>query len=472
MSRVLEAIETHARLTPGRAALLGAGDPLTYGWLAVQVRALAPLLTGRTVGLLLDNGPAWVIADLAALAAGAVCVPMPTFFSDEQLTHLVGDAGVDLVLTDQPVRVAALLEQAAEQQVRVAGMPLSLFRPTSTNLWGVPDGTAKVTYTSGTTGAPKGVCLRQAGLETVAASLVDAIGATENDRTLCLLPLSILLENVANLYGALLVGGTVAVPAFGAAAPDLCGEVHRTRLQRWLENYEPTVLVMTPALLDALVGMVEGGWIAPASLRFIAVGGAPVPAELLARAQHLRLPVYQGYGLSEAGSVVSLDLPAYSVPGSVGRPLSHAEIRIAPDGEILVRNDAFLGYLGAEPWMAGGFWPTGDIGHLDDRGYLYVVGRRKRIEISPFGRNLSPQWLQARLEAQPEIARARVFTEGRRYNLARLEPVPGAAGQLADAVERVNGMLPAYARIQRWVVTGDSAATPDGGNELLCGSRA
>ncbi len=128
-----------------------------------------------------------------------------------------------------------------------------------------------------------------------------------------------------------------------------------------LQESEATTAILLPQLLQALVGAGEAGAVRFTRLRFLAVGGAPVAPRLLERARTLCLPVFEGYGLSECASVVALNGPGAERAGSVGRPLPHARVRIAADGEILVAGALFSGYLGDAPF-AEDYWPTGASG--------------------------------------------------------------------------------------------------------------
>jgi long-chain acyl-CoA synthetase len=169
----------------------------------------------------------------------------------------------------------------------------------------------------------------------------------------------------------------------------------------------------------------------------------------------LGLPACEGYGLSEAGSVVALNLPT-DAPGSVGRVLPHlrVEIRAADSegaGEILVHGAASLGYLG-EPARAGGPLHTGDIGRIDAHGRLHVTGRIKHRIITGFGRNVAPEWPESELLAAPSIAQAVVFGESRPSLCAVIVPRGPLADDALDAiVQAANARLPDYARIGCWL---------------------
>lgn len=456
MSRILDAVHRYARVAPAAPALRGVHGALSYAALAGEIDALAGSLRAsgaRCVALLLDNGPAWAITDLAVLAGGQVAVPLPGFFTDAQLAHALADAGVDTVLTDDPERIRrvaqARLARTGHDTLTVAGEPLCRLRLSAGEAV-LPRGCAKLTYTSGTTGEPKGVCLDLDAQEAVAASLLARIGEGAVARHLTLLPLATLLENIAGLYLPLLAGGCCTLAPLaqvglrGAAGLD--GKVLCTALR----THAASSAILIPQMLHALT---EASVSLPAA-RFLAVGGAPVAPRLIERAHEQALPVYEGYGLSECASVVSVNAPGADRPGSVGRPLDHVRVQIAPDGELLIAGARFLGYQGGTSSTVGGeFLASGDLGHVDADGFLFLTGRKKNLFITAFGRNVAPEWVERELTLHAAIAQVAVFGEARPWNAAVIVPRAGAtAAQVREAVRSANRALPDYAQLADWVL--------------------
>jgi long-subunit acyl-CoA synthetase (AMP-forming) len=459
---IFEQIERHAKAHPEWTALADGRNELSYLQLALEIERLADDLAGQRIGLLLANGCAWAALDLAAQRAGSVCVPMPPFFSDGQLRHLIGDAGPQLIFTDQPMRLQRLAKIAQSTEIRVAGSRLFCCVIRTAETAALSTATAKITYTSGTTGQPKGVCLTAAAVERVAVSLSLAVDAAKEDRTLNLLPLSTLLANITGLYAPLYSGGIAYLPDLEDCGMSGSTGVRAELLIAALHRYRPTVTVLVPILLKILVEAVAQGARLPASLRFIAVGGAPTAPALLERARRLGLPVYQGYGLSEAASVVSMNIPGQEREGSVGRLLPHVGVRIAEDGEILVSGNLFSGYLGQQAQQIEE-WATGDTGYLDSDGYLFISGRKKTAYATAHGRKLAPEWIESELTAQPAIAQAALFGDGRSFNVAVLVPVHASAiTAIAPAVQALNQTLPDYARVSRWLVTDEPFSLRNG----------
>ncbi len=464
MNPLLQALASHARNTPSAPALATKQEQWCYADLLAEVQRLGEHIDGQVIGLLADNCPAWVLLDLAIMARGVTCVPLPEFFSDAQLKHIIESTGMDRIYTDQPLRLKAILDLERAMAQPIAGTPISQFKRQARTAPMMAD---KLTFTSGTTAQPKGVCLEMGGILRVAASLSGAIHAGPADRFLSLLPLATLLENIS-VYAALLAGARVCLPGMQSSGVGVT-YLDIGRLCRTITTTRPGMLVMVPQMLKALVGAINTGWTPPDSLRYIAVGGAAVSPALLQQASDLGLPVYEGYGLSEASSVISLNLPAANRPGSVGRPLPHVRLRIAGDGEIQVAGALLRGYHG-EMTAAGEFWPTGDLGHLDSEGFLYLDGRKGSRIITAYGRNLSPEWPERELLAQASIAQALVLGDARPFNCALIVPMPGATcSQIGNAVQRVNAQLPDYARIGRWHVCAHPFTT--GNDELTANGR-
>jgi pyrroloquinoline quinone (PQQ) biosynthesis protein C len=287
------------------------------------------------------------------------------------------------------------------------------------------------------------------------------VGFHHADRHLCVLPLATLLENVGGVYAPLLGGATALVPPLAALGLSGSSGLDAARFAGAFLHWRPTTAILIPQMLNALVAAAEQGAPLPESLRFVAVGGARVAADLLERAAELHLPVYQGYGLSECASVVALNRRDANRPGSVGRALPHVEVDVV-DGEIVVRGGVMLGYAGASEGPAG-VWRTGDVGHVDDDGFLHITGRRRNVLISAFGRNVSPEWVESELLASGAILQAVVFGDVRPWLGAIVVPAPAApAAAVAAAVAVANARLPDYARIERWFAADGPFTAPGG----------
>lgn len=477
---LVECIIRHAASCPQQPALAWPGGELSYAGLVDAVDAACGKLREREVRVLacaLDNGPAWAVLDIACMHLGICLVPLPPFFSATQLRHAVAKSGVQAVVTDQAGRLQQALPGVFSDNpagVDIAGVALDWMatRPDAIDAAAaVPDGIAKITFTSGTTGDPKGVMLAWQHLLPVVESLAQGVGMQPGDRHVVLMPLAVLLENVAGLYVALWGAATAVllpmetVGLRGSSALD--GHAMAAALVTW----RASTAIFTPQTLQGVVEAFEHAAESspgrPENLRFAAVGGARVAPALLMRAQRVGLPVYEGYGLSENASVTTLNTPGTNRSGSVGRSLPHVELSIADDGEVIIGRRLFAGYLG-EPTPTATHWATGDLGELDADGFLYLRGRKRNVFITAFGRNVSPEWVESELVLQPAIAQAAVFGEARPFNVAVVVVADGYGTSDVDiALARVNRGLPDYARVTRWTAAG-APFTP--GNGLLTGT--
>lgn len=428
---------------------------------ATALQALKPL--SGAVAILADNDPEWLVVDLATQMLGITLVPLPLFFTPAQWLHVMRESGVQAIFCADPRQAAAL---GFEREIPCGG-PLTLYEARQAMAKAPLDNVQKITFTSGTTSTPKGVCLSTSQQWQVAHALRAGLETLSLQRHLCLLPFAVLLENIAGPYTALLSGATTICPPLaetglsGASGfdPEVCMNA--------IARYEPHSIILVPQMLQALVAAARPEEPRLRSLRFVAVGGGKTSTRLLAAARERGLPVFEGYGLSECASVVALNLPGAERVGSVGRPLAHRDVRIAPDGEILVGGSAAR-YLGQDA-SDDALLATGDLGHIDEDGFLFVDGRKKDILITAYGRNVSPEWPEAVLAGTGAIAQAMVVGDAQAHLAALIVPAqdgPGAA-DLQQAVDRANAELPDYARIQRWLpvapfTPANGLATPNG----------
>jgi len=455
---LIKALQQHASARLMDTGLHSDDIKLNYAQLFEEITQLQTELNAQNrhvtpvLALALDNHPAWIIVDLAAMANEIPLVPLPLFFSNAQLLHAITDAGANCLICDNAAHFCAILGDivSGQSSIKVAGKTLTLFQlniPTKK----LPKDTAKITYTSGTTGAPKGVYLSKDVMMNVAHAIQMSTQLTANDMHLCVLPLSTLLENVAGVYAILLAGATAYI--LPSKQVGLNGSsLNIQQLCITLTCTKASTAILIPQLLNALVSACEAGAQFP-HLRFLAVGGAHVAIPLLQRAAALQLPVFEGYGLSESASVVALNTPTANKVGSAGKPLPHIEIAFSAENEILVKGANFLGYTGdIAVDSADAFIKTGDIGYLDTDGFLFINGRKKNIFITSFGRNVSPEWVELELTSCDTILQACLFGEAKPWNTAIILPSEGVTfAQIEASIEIINASLPDYARITEWL---------------------
>jgi len=470
MSLILDAVVRYASEKPNALAIQGHVNAMTYAQLAADIVSSQYYFTSQEatrVAVLMDNTPAVLIADLACMKAKIPLIPVPLFFSPPQVKHTLQSSGADLLISNLGDKSEALLKcLGVSYDVLpawdLAGELLQVYRLQLSQQNDFPKQVQKITYTSGSTGDAKGVCLTQAVMDQVANSLAQATEACADDRHLCLLPYATLLENIAGMYVPLIAGATVCLPGLAQVGMQGSSGLDISRFMNALHESRATSCVMIPQMLQALIAAVASGMPKPETLRYIAVGGAPVSDVLLKKAEALGLPVYEGYGLSEASSVVTLNTPSAKKQGSVGRVLPHIQLRIADDGEIILKGGLFTGYLGDDSSQIDA-WATGDIGHLDADGFLYIEGRKKHIFITSFGRNVSPEWVEKELNIESAIAQCCVFGEVKPFNVAVVVLRQGFdAESLVFAFESANKRLPDYAQVHHWIVAGELFSIENG----------
>ncbi len=462
MRSLRQSLIVNSRSQPDKVALTGMSGSMTYAELRNNVDRVIEVLKHNNVkrlGLLCDNGFSWVIADLASIFSEIVLVPIPLFFSSRQILHSIKDAGLSALLIDKTLSISKLFHEDMLESIQfdaVDGLDLILLKgiPSSE----VPEGTGKITYTSGTTGEPKGVCLSYEQIEKVAYALCTASESSSHDRHLCLTPLSTLLENIGGIYCPLMLGASVCVNPLRQVGLTGSNGFNAEMMAHSIMTSEASTIILAPQMLQSLVARVKESGLNFPKLRFIAVGGAPVSEDLLRQAHLVGLPVFEGYGMSECASVVSLNTPRSTRLGSAGHPLPHVSISFAEDGEIRVNGSGFLGYLGDDRPVQP--IPTGDIGYMDEEGFLHITGRKKSIFINSFGRNVAPEWVEREFTLFPAIHQIAVFGESKPFNVAVVVQNPNSSSMdVRNAIEMVNRNLPDYAQIRDWVIA-DKAFSP------------
>jgi long-chain acyl-CoA synthetase len=472
-SGIVSLLDHHARARPRHVAAAaledGAWRELSYEALAVRARAMERRLftrgaRGERVAILSESRPEWAAAFFGALRAGATLVPLDVKLSREDLEAILLDCRPRLLVASARFAVAA---QALRRRLEIPEDVLLLgpdALPAHAAVGGVappgatgapftgrdPRHPALIVYTSGTTGAPKGVTVSVASLDFEVSRLARAMDMGPHSVFVSMLPLSHLLEITGGLLTVLFAGGEVAYP--GSLLPQ---DLRRAMVER-----RATHVITVPLFLKLLKGemlkAVAAGPLArraafhtafalarglPARARrrlFASVhrafggafagfvpGGAPLPGDVEEFFRRLGFGVFAGYGLTETGPVIAVNTPQASRPGSVGRPLPGVEVRISSQGEIQTRGPHVTsGYYGRaeatrELIPEDGWLRTGDRGRLDGAGFLHVTGRLKNLIVLASGLKVQPEEVEEALHAGSLLMEACVI--GRRVVCGLLE---------------------------------------------------
>ena len=451
-----------------------------YGAQARRVATgLAALGLGRgdTVGLLLSNRPEFHVADAGALLLGATPFSMYNTSAPEQLAHLVADAGCRVVITESAL-LLGLLEalrrsRGAVERVIVVGSDSwselldsdELEHPAVVR----PTDLATLIYTSGTTGPPKGVELTHTNILTMAAEIGALIGIQPGQRTISYLPMAHIAERVCTHYLPMTVGFSVVCCPSPSAVTQLLPRVRPHMFfspPRLWEKLQASIAADVAAGIDHQEIRRRLGF---DELTAAVTGAAPCPPAVIEFFAAIGIPLREVYGLSETTGVVSLAAANDVRPGTVGPPLPSAQVRLAEDGELLVRGPLLMaGYRNrpeatAEAIDAEGWLHTGDIARIEADGHLRIVDRKKELIINAAGKNMSPANIEARLkEGSPLIGQACAIGNGRPYNVALIVLDPAVAASCAtDAerqaevqagVDRANARLARVEQIKRFAI--------------------
>jgi len=463
MDTIPEILRYGVRSYGDRPALRRHGAPETethsYRGVGLEAAAFAHALIARgvrkgtPVALLCENCPEWAVAYFAIHLTGGICVPIDTALSPPQVQTILDRCGARAVIASRQLLTAAREACKNRTETRKIAvleelLPETVSEGRSSNLRPIGDAVsgsdvAVISFTSGTTGRSKGVVLTHRNIASNAESGARRMGVLPDDRLVSILPLHHLFEQTGGLLVPFISGANVTYTA--SLNP-------RTILQA-MQDSQATIVLLVPGLVRVfqkrILSAIESGRAGRRALfstarrvariarraklplgrllfrdihrrfgdkvRFFISGGAALDPCLAEFFSDLGLPVLQGYGLSEAGPVVACNTVDRNVVGSVGRPLPGVEVRIEPIdgcdqsvGEIFVRGpNVTRGYF-EDPEATGesicdGWLRTGDLGRLDRKGFLYVIGRTKDVIIGESGKNIYPEEIESEIARSPYV---------------------------------------------------------------------
>jgi long-chain acyl-CoA synthetase len=401
---------------------------------------------GDRIAILSENRFEWLIADHAMLSAGAATVPLHAPLAPRQVEYQVAHSearGIIVSNAAQAEKVWQVIASLPKLQFVISFEPIAA-GPIPTLTWAglihrgrnvqavarreaalTPQDLATIIYTSGTTGNPKGVMLTHSNLLTNAIVTLERTEMTEGDELLSWLPYSHIYARLADHYLTTLGGLTIA----------LGGPVER--LMEDLDRIRPTWLTSVPRFYEKVWSSVET--LSPEErrrklreifprIKQLSSGGAPLPRHIAEGFIEAGIALLEGYGLTESSPVISFNCRSAYRLGSVGRAVSGVEVRIADDGEILTRGPHVMkGYwrndqATAETIDADGWLHTGDVGRIDEDGYLYITDRKKDLIITSGGKNIAPAELERLLVSDPCIDQAVVYGDRRPFVAALIVP--------------------------------------------------
>jgi long-chain acyl-CoA synthetase len=441
---------------------------------------------GDRVAILSENRPEWTITDFAALALGAVTVPVYATQTAEQTAFLLNDSGARVIAVStkkQLEKVLTIQAQTSVQQIIVMDhlansveaehvvqmQSLMLRGPTgidpgfearSRSI--APDDLATIIYTSGTTGVSKGAMLTHGNMASNIACSMESFGfGTKEEVSLSFLPLShvtarhvdfaLLYRGVVLAYcpdiGQLTQALTEVQPNIFVAVPRVYEKIRhqvisktaglpKSAIYSWAlaigrAHRAETLAGTVPASLswkiaDRLVFSKVRAGMGGKAEEFIS-GGAPLGVELAEWYADIGIPIHEGYGLTETSPVIAVNTPAANKLGTVGKPLANVEVRIAEDGEVLARGPSiFIGYWNRPEETQAAFvddwFKTGDIGHLDSDGYLSITDRKKDLIKTSGGKFIAPQPIESSLKLNPLVGTAVVLGDRRKFPAVLISP--------------------------------------------------
>jgi long-subunit acyl-CoA synthetase (AMP-forming) len=501
---------------------------------------------GDGLVILAGNRPEWMIADLASIVAGGLPTGLYTTATAAQCAFVAGHCGASVAVVEH----AGFLAQLEGVRDRLRAVVVMSGEAGGCLGWGEllelgrrspggelaariaaldPERTCTTIYTSGTTGAPKGVMLSHRNLLWTAGTLAADLGIDSSYRGLSYLPLSHVAEQIVSLFAGLVTGGCIAFaasletvlddlrdvrPTFFFAVPRVWEKIqarmeaagaHSSPLRRRLVGWARRIGREAGAARQCGEPVPGSYWLADRLIfrkvrrllgfdrtEYFITSAAPIGVETLEFFLSLGITILEVYGMTECSGPATLSRPDRFRVGSAGLAMPGTEIKLTEEGEICMRGPhVFLGYskdpeATQEALDGDGWLHSGDIGTIDDEGFLRIVDRKKEIIITSGGKNVAPVPIELKLKAVPGVAQAVVVGERRKYLTALLTLDPeqisdiaarigspartvaeaatcaGFRGYLEEAVAAINATLASYETIKRFAILSGELSIDDG----------
>ena len=522
--------------------------PISSHDFAAKVSSVAQALQswgiarGDRIAILSENRHEWMVADFACMLVGAVVVPIYTTLTPEQTAYILSDSGaraifvssqkhlkkvLSILPTTNVEKIAVMDDVADTHAIKMSELMQQPGAPEiePPGLSARPDHLATIIYTSGTTGTPKGVMLTHGNMAANINYSLREFGFGGGMSCVSFLPLSHVTARSVDL-GLLYSGVTLAHlpqidqlpqalrevrPNILLSVPRVYEKVHsqvelnaakspKKQIYRWAvavgRTHRNEVLAgKTPRSLSwklanklvfAKVRAGIGG-----RVEFFISGGAPLGRELAEWYADIGIRIHEGYGLTETSPVIAVNTPNAHRVGSVGRPLGNVEVRIADDGEILVRGPSvFHAYWNKPQETRDAFiddwFKTGDIGRLDEDGFLYVTDRKKDLLKTSGGKFIAPQPIESSFKHHPWIGEAIVVGDKRKFPALLIVPnfvavetyarteglafssrreliaIPEIHARYADIVQSVNADLAQFERLKKFRLISEELSSSNG----------
>ena len=436
-------ITSGSKSFPEKPALVYGKETLTYQKLELEINQLAAGLLeldvkfGDRIAVFLHNRPEFLVVYFAILRLGAIPVPLNYLWKEEELSFVISNSGAKIIFTE-----ANLLQTGLNLRNRIPNLGkiilvdhnttppesiiayLSLFCREQKKPFPITAGSdvAVLIYTSGTTGFPKGVMLTHDNLLANVESCRKAISLSSKDRFLCILPMFHSFAFTACVLIPLALGSTIFIVSKNTPFRSLIAEIIRRRITVFIgipDFYQIFGEIRIPFATRIMLRLLN-------PIRLAISGAAPLsPKTLAAFEDRFRIPLLEGYGLTEAAPVVTLNPPEERRVGSIGIPLPGVELKIVSEsgeellvgqtGELAVRGkNVMAGYFNrledTREVIRDGWLLTGDLGKKDEEGYFYIVDRKKEM-IDSRGMNIYPREVEAVICRHPDVKEAAVIGE-------------------------------------------------------------